>query len=162
DVRKDALYCEAPSSRKRLGALEAIERIFRCVIVWLAPILVFTAEEAWASRDPAARSVHLEQFPTVPADWRDDALAKKWDRIRAIRLVVTGALEIARANKEIGSSLEAAPIVYVGSLKSVEALRDVDFAEICITSDIAIEAEKPPPEDAFRIAEMPDIAVVVA
>jgi isoleucyl-tRNA synthetase len=161
DVRKDALYCEPPSSRKRLGALQAIEHIFRCVTVWLAPILVFTAEEAWASHDPASGSVHLEQFPVVPAQWRDDALAKKWDVVRAIRLVVTGALEIARANKEIGSSLEAAPKVYVSRPEHIEALRGVDFAEICITSDISIETGEQPPELAFRGPETPDVAVVV-
>jgi isoleucyl-tRNA synthetase len=161
DVRKDALYCEPPSSSKRLGALETIEHVFRCVTVWLAPILVFTMEEAWTSRDPGAGSVHLEQFPVVPAEWRDDALARKWETIRAIRLVVTGALEIARANKEIGSSLEAAPIVYVSRPEHVEALAGVDFAEICITSNISIETEKAPPERAFRAPETADVAVIV-
>ncbi len=149
DVRKDALYCEPPSSGKRLGALQAIEQIFRCVTVWLAPILAFTAEEAWASRDPGARSVHLEQFPVVPTEWRDDALAKRWETIWAIRLVVTGALEIARANKEIGSSLEAAPKVYVSRPEHIEALQDIDFAEICITSDILVETDRGPPQYRF-------------
>ena len=161
DIRKDALYCEPPSSLKRRGALEAIEQIFRALTIWLAPVLVFTTEEAWSSRDPAHRSVHLEQFPEIPADWRDDALAKTWETIRALRLVVTGAIEIARANKEIGSSLEAAPRVYLSRPEHIEALRGVDFAEVCITSDISIETELPPPEGAFRLAEVADVAVVV-
>ena len=83
DIRKDALYCDAPSSELRREALDVVERIFRYVTVWLAPILVFTCEECWTSRDPSAGSVHLEQFPTAPAEWRDDALAKRWDAIRA-------------------------------------------------------------------------------
>ena len=161
DVRKDALYCEPPSSLKRRGALQAIEQIFRALTIWLAPVLVFTAEEAWSSRDPAHRSVHLEQFPEIPSDWRDDPLAKRWETIRALRLVVTGAIEIARANKEIGSSLEAAPRVYLSRPEHVEALRGVDFAEVCITSDIAIETRRPPPEGSFRLPELPDVAVVV-
>jgi len=161
DIRKDALYCEPPSSLKRRGALEAIEQIFRALTIWLAPILVFTAEEAWSSRDPAHRTVHLEQFPEIPSDWRDDPLAKRWETIRALRLVVTGAIEIARANKEIGSSLEAAPRVYLSRPEHIEALRGVDFAEVCITSDIAIEIRRPAPEDAFRLPELPDVAVVV-
>ena len=66
DIRKDVLYCDAPSSVRRRGALEAIEHIFRAVTIWLAPILVFTAEEAWAARDASHRSVHLEQFPVIP------------------------------------------------------------------------------------------------
>ena len=81
--------------------------------LWLAPILVFTCEEAWASREPGAHSVHLEQFPLAPAAWRNEALAKRWEAIRRVRSVVTGALEKAREVKAIGSSLEAAPRVYV-------------------------------------------------
>jgi isoleucyl-tRNA synthetase len=160
DIRKDALYCEAPSSLKRRGALQAIEHIFRTVTIWLAPILVFTAEEAWASRDLGNRSVHLEQFPVIPPEWRNDALAKTWETIRALRLVVTGALEIARAEKAIGSSLEAAPRVYLSRPEHIDALSGVDFAEICITSDLTIETG-PAPEGAFRLPELPDVAVVV-
>jgi isoleucyl-tRNA synthetase len=161
DIRKDALYCEPPSSVKRRGALEAIEQIFRALTSWLAPVLVFTTEEAWLSRDPAHRSVHLEQFPEIPSDWRNEALAMQWETIRALRLVVTGAIEIARANKEIGSSLEAAPRVYLSRPEHIEALRGVDFAEVCITSNIAIETRRPAPEGAFRLPELPDVAVIV-
>ncbi len=81
DIRKDALYCEAPSSAKRLAALEAIEHIFRCVTLWLAPILVFTSEEAWLSRYPQETSVHLETLPEISPHWRDEALAVKWEKI---------------------------------------------------------------------------------
>ncbi|MFZ1962908.1 MAG: isoleucine--tRNA ligase [Roseiarcus sp.] len=161
DIRKDALYCEAPSSVKRRGALEAIDHIFRAVTLWLAPILVFTAEEAWAARGAEARSVHLEQFPRIPAEWRDDELAAKWETIRRIRFVVTGAIEIARADKRIGSSLEASPRVYVSDSGLLAALEGVDFAEVCITSDIAIERRANAPESAFRLADAPGVAVVV-
>ena len=161
DIRKDALYCDAPSSVKRRGALEAIEHIFRAVTIWLAPVLVFTTEEAWSTRDPFSDSIHLEQFPVIPAEWRDEALAKTWDTIRRLRFAVTGAIEIARASKEFGSSLEAAPIVYLSKPEHIEALRGVDFAEVCITSDISIETEIRAPEGAFRLSEMPDVAVVV-
>ncbi len=161
DIRKDALYCDPPSSLKRRGALEAIEHIFRAVTVWLAPVLVFTTEEAWTTRDPDHHSVHLEQFPSIPAEWRDDALAKTWDTIRALRFAVTGAIEIARASKEIGSSLEAAPVIYLSKPEHIEALRGVDFAEVCITSDVSVETERRAPEGAFRLSEMPDVAVVV-
>ena len=101
DIRKDVLYCDAPSSVRRRGALEAIEHIFRAVTIWLAPILVFTAEEAWAAR----RKSSFRSPRTVSGDfvaWRDDGLAKTWETIRGLRLVVTGAIEIARALKELG------------------------------------------------------------
>jgi isoleucyl-tRNA synthetase len=161
DIRKDALYCDAPSSVRRRGALEAIEHIFRAVTVWLAPILVFTTEEAWSARDAAHRSIHLEQFPAIPAGWRDDRLAETWETIRMLRLAVTGAIEIARAEKQIGSSLEAAPRVYLTDPEHRKALEGIDFAEVCITSDIAIEFGTPAPEKAFRLAESPDVGVVV-
>jgi isoleucyl-tRNA synthetase len=161
DIRKDALYCDPPSSIKRRGALEAIDRIFRAVTLWLAPVLVFTCEEAWNSREGKAQSVHLEPFPAIPAEWRDEALAEKWETIRRLRLVVTGAIEIARANKEIGSSLEASPRVFVADASYLSALEGVDFAEVCITSDIAIEPLASAPGDAFRLPETPGVAVVV-
>ncbi|WOJ89286.1 isoleucine--tRNA ligase [Methylocapsa polymorpha] len=158
DIRKDALYCDPPSSEKRRAALEAIEQIFRSVTLWLAPILVFTAEEVWLSRYPGAVSVHLETFPEIPAAWRDDALAAKWEKIRRIRAVVTGALEIERAQKRIGSSLEAAPKVFIADDDWRALLDGLDFAEICITSDISIEAGEGP-ADAFRLDDVPGVAV---
>ena len=91
-----------------------------------------------------AVSVHLEHFPTIPDAWRDDALAAKWEKIRKIRSVVTGALEIERAQKRIGSSLEAAPIVYIADESLRAALEGVDFAEICIASDIRVYAGRRP------------------
>ena len=161
DIRKDALYCDAPSSVRRRGALEAIEHIFRAVTVWLAPILVFTSEEAWSARGAAHRSIHLEQFPAIPASWRNDDVARRWETIRMLRLAVTGAIEIARANKEIGSSLEAAPRVYLSNPEHLKALEGVDFADVCITSGIAIEFGAPIPEAAFRLPETPGVGVVV-
>ena len=161
DIRKDALYCEAPSSAKRRGALEVVDHIFRAVTIWLAPILVFTSEESWKARDPSARSVHLEQFATIPETWRDEALAAKWETIRRIRSVVTGAIEIARANKEVGSSLEAHPIVFISDPALAAALDGVDFADVCITSDLTLEIGASAPSDAFRAHDVPGVAVVV-
>jgi len=161
DIRKDALYCDAPSSETRREALETVERIFRHVTVWLAPILVFTCEEGWTSRDPSAGSVHLEQFPTAPAQWRDDALARRWEAIRSARLVVTGALEKAREAKAIGSSLEARPRVYLDDPELRAALAEVDFAEVCITSGLDLASGEAAPADAFRLADVSGVAVVV-
>ncbi len=161
DIRKDALYCDPPSSVRRRGALEAIEHIFRAVTVWLAPVLVFTTEEAWGARDAAHGSIHLEQFPAIPTAWRDDQLARTWETIRMLRLAVTGAIEIARAEKLIGSSLEAAPRVYLSNPEHLKALEGIDFAEVCITSDIAIEFGTPMPETAFRLPDAPDVGVIV-
>jgi isoleucyl-tRNA synthetase len=160
DIRKDALYCEPRSSAKRRAALDTIEQIFRHATLWLAPLLCFTAEEAWLARYPSEEgSVHLEVFPEVPRSWRNDALAEDWEAIKRVRRVVTGALEIERANKRIGSSLEAAPQVYIQEHELLTALEGVDFAEVCITSGIEV-IEGEPPEGAFTLPDVPDVAVV--
>jgi isoleucyl-tRNA synthetase len=161
DVRKDVLYCDPISSPTRLVALDVIAAIFDRLVVWLAPILVFTAEEAWLSRHPARAegSVHVEQFPATPAGWRDDALADKWARLRRLRRVVTGALEIERAQKRIGASLEAAPVVHVEDPELLALARSVDVAELCITSGVEL-TDAPAPADAFRLEDVPGVAVV--
>jgi isoleucyl-tRNA synthetase/very-short-patch-repair endonuclease len=160
DIRKDALYCDAPSSVTRRAALTVIDDIFRRVVTWLAPVLAFTCEEAWLSRYPSETgTVHTEVFPVTPADWRDEALAAKWKTIRNLRRVVTGALEIERAEKRIGSSLEAAPVLHIADDTMRKLAQSVDFAEICITSGVTI-AEGEGPADAFRLPDVAGVAVV--
>jgi isoleucyl-tRNA synthetase len=162
DIRKDALYCEPFSSVTRKAALTAIDEIFRCTCLWLAPILSFTAEEAWLSRYPSEDgSVHLHEFPAVPRMWRNEVVAERWETVRRVRRVVTGALELERAAKRIGSSLEAAPVVYVADEDIRAALDGIDFAEVCITSGITIEAA-PPPESAVTLPDVPGVGVVPA
>ncbi len=160
DIRKDALYCEPYSSAKRKAALQTIEHIFRCTCVWLAPLLCFTAEEAWLARYPSETgSVHLETFPELSAAWRNDALAEKWERIKRVRRVVTGALEIERANKKIGSSLEAAPQVFIADDALLAAVKSIDFGEVCITSGVEVLAGEPKGQ-AFALEDVPGVAVV--
>ncbi|MGZ5890775.1 MAG: class I tRNA ligase family protein, partial [Hyphomicrobium sp.] len=164
DIRKDALYCEPYSSVKRRAALTVIDEIFNALVVWLAPILAFTAEEAWLARHHGGEgskqgSVHLQTFPEIPQAWRNDELAQKWERVRDVRRVVTGALELERAAKRIGSSLEAAPDVYVGDGAILSALEGVDLAEVAITSTARLIA-KMPPADAFTLPDVPGVGVV--
>ena len=159
DIRKDALYCDPYSSVTRKSCLTVLDHLFRTTVCWLAPMLCFTAEEAWLARYPDAQSVHLEAFPPVPSGWRDDALAEKWRKLRTIRRVVTGALEIERAHKRIGSALEANPIIHVADPELFAAAVDVDLAELCITSG-AVLVEGDGPAEAFRLADVPGVAVV--
>ncbi|WP_223476252.1 isoleucine--tRNA ligase [Oricola indica] len=161
DIRKDALYCDAPSSKRRKAALQVVHHIFDRVVTWLAPMLPFTMEEAWLSRYPDAVSVHLEQFRKCPPEWRNDDLGSKWKKVRQVRRTVTGALEIERKEKRIGSSLEAAPFVHVTDDALRAAIEDVDMAEISITSGISV-SPKPGPDEAFTIPEVPGVAVVPA
>jgi len=161
DIRKDALYCDPLSSHVRKSALTVIDQTFRAVATWIAPILAFTAEEAWLARYPQAESVHLETFPAIPAEWRNEALAERWAKVRRVRRVVTGALEIERAQKRIGASLEAAPTVFIADEALFEAVQGLDLAEIAITSGIRLERGEGPAE-AFRLDEVKGVAVVPA
>ncbi|GGE34318.1 isoleucine--tRNA ligase [Agaricicola taiwanensis] len=159
DVRKDTLYCEPISSVKRRAALTVVDRLFDTVVRWLAPLLPFTAEEAWLSRHPSKdRSVHLQTFADVSDAWRDEALAAKWENVRRVRRAVTGALELERAAKRIGSSLEAAPVVHVSDSDLLQALEGLDLAEIFITSGAQLSAGEGP-ADAFRMDEVKGVAV---
>jgi isoleucyl-tRNA synthetase len=160
DIRKDALYCDAPSSLRRRACRTVLDLLFQRLTTWLAPILVFTMEEVWLCRNPGEdSSVHLQDFPETPSDWLNPALAAKWEGIRAARRVVTGALEVQRTAKVIGASLEAAPVVHVADTAILAALKSVDFANLCITSGIQLTADAEPPE-AFRLPEVPGIGVV--
>jgi isoleucyl-tRNA synthetase len=161
DIRKDTLYCDPISSVNRKACLTVVDHLFRCTVVWLAPMLCFTAEESWASRYGAdTASVHLETFPEVPASWCNDALADKWRKVRIVRRVVTGALEIERAQKRIGSSLEAHPIIHVSDQDLFEAVVDVDLAEICITSAATLVKDEASCDAAFRLPDVAGVAVV--
>ncbi len=150
DIRKDALYCDGDTARRR-AARTVLDLLFHRLTTWLAPVLVFTMEEVWLERFPGdTSSVHLTDFPAIPDDWQDDMLGAKWVKIRDVRRLVTGALEVSRQDKRIGSSLEAAPIVHLGTVAShwesneeaKSALDAIDFAEVCITSAITISTHR--------------------
>jgi isoleucyl-tRNA synthetase len=161
DIRKDTLYCDPPSSLARKAALTAIDIICDAILRWFAPVLSFTCDEAWQLYRPDAEpSVHLTLFPDGLEIFRDDALAAKWETIRNVRRVVTGALEVERAAKRIGSSLEASPLVYVTDKKIFDTLFDVDLAEVFITSNAMVTNEDAP-AGAFRLNDVPGVAVVV-
>jgi isoleucyl-tRNA synthetase len=158
DIRKDSLYCDARDSQRRRAARTVLAALHRCLTAWLAPVMPFTAEEAWLARFPGeGESVHLQLFPEIPAEWRDEALAAKWARVRDIRRVVTGALEKARGAGTIGSSLQAAPSLHLPEAE-LGLLPAGTWAELCITSDLQLTAAAAP-EDAFTVEGVPGIAV---
>jgi isoleucyl-tRNA synthetase len=161
DIRKDTLYCDPPSSLARKAALITIDILCDAILKWLAPVLSFTTEEAWRMYRPDAQpSVHLTLFPDALEKYSDERLASKWETIRNVRRVVTGALEVERAAKRIGSSLEASPLVYVTDKSIFDTLFDVDLAEVCITSNAMVTNDEPP-VGAFTLGDVPGVAVVV-
>jgi isoleucyl-tRNA synthetase len=162
DIRKDSLYCDLPSDPRRRACRSVLDQVFDHLTAWLAPILSFTAEEAWWARgkEGAEESVHLRLFPEVPSGWRDDALAARWAQVRRVRRVVTGAIELERAEKRLGSSLQAAPRVFIEDKALAATVVDMDFAEICITSQVEVIAGSPP-DDAYLLEEVPGVGAVI-
>ena len=163
DVRKDSLYCDRPDDKRRRAARTVMAEVFDRLALWLAPVCVFTMEEAWQARYPSTDdSIHLQLFPETPKAWRDDALGAKWKKIREVRRVVTGALEVERREKRIGASLEAAPVVHVADAELRKVYEGLDAAELFITSGATL-TDKPAPENAFRLeGETQAVAVVSA
>jgi isoleucyl-tRNA synthetase len=162
DIRKDRLYCDASDDVMRRAARTVLDRCFDCLVRWLAPVICFTAEEAWLARygDTPGRSIHLELFPDVPVAWRDEALGQRWQTLRDLRRVVTGALELERGAKRLGSSLQAAVELFVPE-RLLDVVRNVDLAELCITSAGTVRSG-PPPDGAFTLPDVAEIGVCVS
>ncbi|MBM2576010.1 isoleucine--tRNA ligase [Jannaschia sp. Os4] len=160
DVRKDALYCDGETLRRR-AARTVLDLLYHRLTTWLAPILTFTMEEVWLERHAGDdASVHMQDMPAPKPQWVDDGLAAQWDTVRRVRRVVTGALEVARRDKVIGSSLEAAPTVHVDAATKA-VLDGVAFDDVCIVSAITVTTDAAP-SDAFVLDEVPGVAVAFA
>ncbi len=163
DIRKDALYCDPPSSVTRKAALTTVDILCDAILKWLAPVVSFTSDEAWRNYRPGGSpSVHLLTFPDNLAGFRNERLAAKWETIRGIRRVVTGALEVERAAKRIGLiSSRASPVIYLPK-EYMADLFDVDWAEVCITSNatvVILQEGEDAPADAFGLDHAIGIAV---
>ncbi len=161
DIRKDSLYCDDQNDPKRRATRTTMDIIFECLVKWLAPALSFTAEEAWLSRYPSEKgSVHLELFPALPFTWSAPELAKRFEGLRLIRKVMTGALEVSRNSKQIGSSLQAHLTVYLDPSLS-PLIQDVDLAEFSITSSVDVKEGTVPEAAAFTLEDVPGVGVTV-
>jgi isoleucyl-tRNA synthetase len=143
DIRKDRLYCDRPDLFERRACRTVMAKIFECLTAWFAPVLSFTCEEAWDLRPQGifedVDSVHLRQFPNITSQWQDSALAGKWFGVRDIREKVQLAIEPYRKDKIIGSSLEAHPVITLPEKMAAE-LNSIDWAEVCITSQVTVQA----------------------
>lgn len=159
DIRKDSLYCDAPDDLRRRACRTVMDELFKCLTAWFAPVLAFTCEEAWRLRFPEAGSVHLRQFPEIPSEWKNEAIAEKWAKLFKVRKVVLGALEIERREKRIGSSLEAAPDVYIQDTDLLAAFEGEVAADIFITSASVLKSETMP-ENAFSMEDVAGVGVV--
>jgi isoleucyl-tRNA synthetase len=158
DIRRDVLYCDPPQRLRRRAARTVMEAVFERLTIWLAPILAFTCEEAWATRHPDAGPNALRTFPETPAGWENPAEAERWAKVERVTRVVTGALEVERREKRIGSALEAAPRVHVADPNLIAAFEGLDPAEVFRTSAATL-ADGEGPAAAFRADDAGDVAV---
>ncbi len=144
DIRKDCLYCDAPSSLKRRAYRTVLDILFHALIRYAAPVIVFTAEEIWATRFPDAGSVHLLEWPEVDADWFNSNIFGKWRRLAGIKSSVNLTLEGMRRNKEIGSSLEAGVNLQLYQRDDFDSTLNIDLAELLIVSEASAKSSTPP------------------
>ena len=160
DIRKDSLYCDSPNSNIRKSTRTVLDILFNYLVSWFAPILCFTSEEVRKTRFPDLKdSIHEHSFLEINKEWINDNLYEKWEKIRTVRKVVTGAIELERKEKRIGSSLEAFPIIYISDKQYIDIFKDIDLAEIFITSQAEMKLEENPSE-AFKIEEIQGVSVI--
>ncbi len=136
DVRKDAIYCDATTSLRRRAARTVLDHLHRCLCIWLAPVLVFTADEAWTARFGEDSCVHLQTLPDLPQTWSNAELGARWELIRAFRRKITNSLEDGRRAGALKSSLQAA--VSVPKSNESELLTEEDWAELAIVSSFTV------------------------
>ena len=156
DIRKDSLYCDAPNALRRRAYRTVLDYVFERLTIWLSPLTSFTMEEAWQTRFPDAGSNSLRVIPETPAAWKNDAEAARWAKVETVMSVVTGALEVERREKRIGSALEAAPVVHVADADLLAAFDGLDAAEVFRTSAATLVAGE---GGAFSTDEVKGVSV---
>ncbi len=162
DSRKDSLYCDAVDSPKRRATRTVFAILFDSLSKWLAPVLCFTAEEAWAAAGNVD-SIHCQDFPHNPMVRLQPTLDEKWQKIKVLRSVVMAALEKERSEKRIGSSLQAAPVIYA-TQDYADALQGIDLADVCITSSATLQvvALGEMPHGAYTLPDVAGVGVLAS
>ena len=167
DIRKDALYCDVmldaegrqtKQSETRRACRAVLDILHRCLTTWLAPVLPFTADEAWRARFGEDECVHLALFPEVPAEWRDEALDAAWGEIRAVRRIANAQIEDARRSGDIASSLKA-KIALSFAVDAPTALQRANWSEVLITSAAETEIAAESGGDSAPLRAVPRVTV---
>ncbi len=139
DIRKDVLYCDSTESKKRKSAIKFLNIVLEILMNWFAPVLSFTTEEIYTLlKIDSKESIHLEKFPVIPTKWNNKDLHDKWGKLIKIREECNSSIELKRATKEIGSSLEANLTIHLNE-KLIKLSKGTNFSELCITSGAKIE-----------------------
>ena len=160
DIRKDTLYCDNTKSIKRQACINLLELILDMLLKWFAPILSFTTEEIFQiiNKDRNS-SIHLQAFPRIPSEWKNEKLFEKWEKFKKIKKVVNAAIEVKRSNKDIGSSLEADVQIYLDD-KYLKVIEDIDLSENFITSKAKAQKMNLD-KNLFSLDEIENVKVLV-
>jgi len=150
DITKDRMYCDASDSPRRRATQAAMHRIFGALCRLLAPILVFTAEEAWGYLG-GSTSVHVQTFPNETPEFRNPDAHERVERLLNLRGVIGQAVERARQEKLVGNALEAA-VTLTCDDATIAAVPKDELEEFFILSDLTL---KPGMEPAALIAKTP-------
>ena len=139
DIRKDTLYCEEKNSKKRKDCQLLLNIILDSLLKWFAPILSFTTEEIFklVNKNNSEKSIHLKKLNIFPKSWNNIDLEQNWKKIIDIRNEANSSIESMRAEKIIGSSLEANIEIELDE-ENFNLAKNYDFSEICITSSAKI------------------------
>jgi isoleucyl-tRNA synthetase len=156
DITKDRLYVEKSDSQARRSGQSALYHVLNVIVRLLAPVISFTAEEIWKAMpheaSDKAESVFLNDMPRYSKAFADEtaALTAKWDKLFEYRDDVMKALELARAEKMIGKSLDAKVTVYTNDDEAYATLSAFSdkLAETYITSGASV-VKGDAPEGAF-------------
>jgi isoleucyl-tRNA synthetase len=160
DIRRDALYCDMPTSLRRRACRTVMDAVFERLTIWLAPLIPFTMEEAWMARFPDGGLNGLRVMPQTPEAWRDDAEAERWRRVEIVTRVVTGALEVERREKRIGAALEASASVRLADASLLDAFEGLDAAEVFRISQATVSSGGSVEGD-FTLEGTPGVSVAV-
>jgi len=161
DIRKDTLYCDKTSSVKRQACINLLGLILDILLKWFAPILSFTTEEIFQIINQGQNSsIHLQSFPKISENWKNEKLFEKWEKFKIIRKVVNAAIEVKRSNKEIGSSLEADIEIYLKE-DYLKIVKDFDLPENFITSKAVAKKFIQNSKNLFKLDEIENINVLV-
>ena len=161
DIRKDALYCEPVNSEIRKASIKFINITLDILLRWFAPIISFTTEEIYKIIYNNEKSIHLENFSTIPEKWLNKSLGNKWNQLKLVRQVCNVAIEVKRTNKELGSSLEADLEIFLDK-KYLDLVKNIDLSEFCITSKAKAQILNEQKDlELFKLENIQGIGVLV-
>ena len=150
DISKDTLYCNGIEDNIRINKIKVLFQILEKLTTWYAPVLCHTMEEVWQKfKTENIESVHLKVFKNPDNIWNNVNLLEKWENIKKIRKVINTAIEIARNEKKLGSSLEANVVLITKEKNILKSIKSIEMHNVCIVSSFVVLDNKDKIDDNF-------------